>query len=157
CQSVMGTQMCGLPQLMTTRVYNLDPDDRPRANPADGPMMAASGVDAQLFDLGIGSDGRRTFVVAGGSAGTGGNRFLLLDPPESSPPALGLTGLHAHPAQLDGGAVLTAFEPDGMPSKAASVIVPTGDVVSLAPAPADVDGMRLVALEDGSVLAVGPS
>jgi hypothetical protein len=163
CHSI-AMQACDPPQLFSTRVYELDGSDEPGANPDVGPTMAANAIGAQLFDLGIGSDGTRAFVMAGGSGSAGaGNRLVLSDPPPESPPAKGLTGLHAQHAALDGSAVLSAFDPDGAsPTGGAAIIVPTGDVVPLAAAPTavgaqPVDRMRLVALEDGSVLAVGSS
>jgi hypothetical protein len=156
CHSV-AMQACDPPQLFSTRVYELDSADQPRVDPEVGPTMAANAIGAQLFDLGIGADGQRALVMAGGSGSAGeGNRLVLVDPLPDSPPAKALGGLHAQHAALDGGAVLSAFDPDGAsPTGGAALVVPSGDVVPLAAAPS-VDQMRLVALEDGSVLAVGP-
>jgi hypothetical protein len=56
---------------------------------------------------------------------------------------------------LDGGVVVTAFAPDGAtPDGSVAAITPAGGTVATTSAPA-LDGARLVALEDGRMLAVG--
>jgi hypothetical protein len=124
--------------------------------------VLASGyrTGAQLFDLGVQLDGARRYLLAGGvtaaSVGDGGapgraDRFALADLNAEV-----VMGLHAQPAALDGGAVLTAFAQDtAAKDGAASVIAPGAPAAhAIARAP-DLTGVRLVALEDGRVLGFG--
>jgi hypothetical protein len=119
-----------------------------------GPALpdGALRVGATVFDLGIGSDGLQRYALAGGTGDPGAvDRFALAG---GSIATLG--GLAAQVVALDGGALLSAFAPDGMPaSSAASQLPPEGNAtVPVAKAPL-LTGARLVAVEDGSVLAIG--
>jgi hypothetical protein len=144
---VAGT--CSGPTLRTGFVYDLDdPASRER-----GPQL---GVTAQRFgaglvDLGIQRDGARRYLLAGGFGEAGAaDRFALGDATTEA-----ITGMHAQIAPLDGGGVLTAFDPDGDPQTgAASVLVPGGGLAPVALAPRFA-GARLATLEDGSVIAIG--
>ncbi len=150
-------QQCGdLPKLQTQR-YRLDMLREPEPSAV---LMGGYRTGAQLFDLGVQLDGARRYLLAGGvtAASLGGgtapdraDRFALGDPM-----AQVVTGSHAQPAALDGGAVLTAFAADTATADgAASVVAPGGPAArGIARAP-DLKGVRLVALEDGRVLGFG--
>ena len=113
-------------------------------------LAAGSRAGAQLFDLGVQDDGARRYLLAGGQGGRG-DRFALGDPT-----AQVVSGGHAQPAALDGGAVLTAFADDGAGGDGAAAVVAPGAAAARAIARApDVTGVRLVALEDGRVLGFG--
>lgn len=120
--------------------------------PATSMRYASSG-----FDVGVMSDGVRRIVLAGGAPDpTTADRIPFGDGNDNGAATL-IHATHAQPAVLDGGAVLTAFDPDGAtPARGfASVIPPeTGDAAAVALAPAR-DGARLVTVEDGSVFAIG--
>lgn len=140
---------CSGPTLRTGFVYDL----RDLSQRARGPQLGdtAQRFGARIFDLGIQRDGVRRFVLAGGSGDPGaGDRFAIADAMTEP-----IAGMHAQSALLDGGAVLTAFDPDADPQTgAAAVLVPDGGLAPIALAP-HVAGARLVTLEDGSVLALG--
>lgn len=107
---------------------------------------------ARLYDLGEQADGSERYVLAGGFGDPAtADRFALADDT-----ATGLAGFHAQVVPLDGGALLTALEPDGSAQTgAAGQLAPdAGATTAIASAPA-FDGSRLVALEDGTVLALG--
>jgi hypothetical protein len=95
-----------------------------------------------IFDLGVQTDGVRRFVLAGADP-TSGDRFAIAD--DSTEP---IAGLHAQVAMLDGSALVSA---DG---SGAVQLPPSGAPVPITPPPA-IANMQLVALEDGSVLALG--
>ena len=121
----------------------------------DGPTLgSATQDDAQLFDLGTQLDGTRRMVLAGSRSSP--ETAERIDP-ESARLATEISGFHAQVAPLDGGALLTALEPDGSTQTgAAGVLPPEGTaVVPVALFAQRPDGARLVALEDGSVLAAG--
>jgi hypothetical protein len=113
-------------------------------------LTAGFRTGARLFDLGVQADGARRYLLAGGLGGRG-DRFALGDPT-----AQVVSGGHAQPAALDGGAVLTAFADDGAGGDGvASVFAPGAPAArTIARAP-DLTGVRLVALEDGRVLGFG--
>ena len=140
---------CTGPTLRTGFVYDL----RDLARRERGPQLAdtAQRYGARIFDLGEQRDGSRRYVLAGGFGEPGAaDRFAVTDLIAES-----LAGLRADVAQLDGGGLITAFDPDGAPQTgAAGVLVPDGGVVAIAPSPRW-DGARLATLEDGSVLAIG--
>jgi hypothetical protein len=117
-------------------------------------------VSPELFDLGVQLDGKRRYLLAGGTTevGRGGaidhaDRFALDDDRAEA-----VTGGHTRVAALDGGAVLTAFgddDPATEPDGAAAVYAPEAAAARpIAGAPAR-RGVRLIALEDGRVLGVG--
>lgn len=143
---------CSGAHVHTSFSYSLD--DLSERTP--GPILPdpALRVDASLFDLGIQANGVRRMVLAGGSGDLGAiDRF---DPGDALGTTEELTGMHAQVALLDGGAVLGAFAADGpTPSGAAGVLPPAGTgVIAISSAPPR-SGARLVALEDGSVVAFG--
>ena len=107
----------------------------------------------QLFDVGIETDGTRMLVLAGGFGDTGvADRIPL----SSTGITTTVIGVHSQAAALDGGALLTAFEPDGMPQTgAANVLPPDGAMVVPTGSAATLDRARLALLEDGSVIAIG--
>jgi hypothetical protein len=150
CINVVG-DACGPPPLHTAFTYHLDDLTRDL-----GPQLpdTAARVGAALFDLGVQSDGAHRYALAGGSGDAGaGDRFAMTDAQTKT-----FTGLGAQVAALDGGALLSAFAPDGATASGASFqLAPeamAASSVALAPALA---GARLITLEDGSVLAVGGS
>jgi hypothetical protein len=114
-----------------------------------GPRIAA-----QLFDVGIQLDGRRRYLLAGGTGDLGRADRFALDDIDVEP----VRGGRVQPAALDGGAVLTAFADDGpatAASGAAAVFAPDGGAAQpIAKAP-DLKGVRLIALEDGRVAGFG--
>jgi len=128
--------------LRSTIVYDLE------GNPEGGPNlpMDALSEGGQLIDTGI------DFVLAGGFGAAGeAYRFALGDAEAQK-----LAGIAGQPALLDGGAVLTAFAPDGAttPAAASIAIAPGGGLVALRDGPA-LAGARMITLEDGSVLVAG--
>jgi hypothetical protein len=145
----VATGTCTGPTLHTGFVYDL----RDLAKRDRGPQLGdtATRYGARIFDLGIQRDGARRFVLVDGFGDPGAaDRFAITD--EAAEP---ITGMHAQATLLDGGAVLTAFDPDAAPQTgAASVLVPDGGLAPIALAPRFA-GARLVTLEDGSVLAFG--
>jgi hypothetical protein len=111
-------------------------------------------VAAQLFDVGIQLDGRRRYLLAGGTGDLGrADRFALDDVDVEA-----VRGGRVQAAALDGGAVLTAFADDApatAASGAAAVFAPdAGAAQPIAKAP-DLKGVRLIALEDGRVAGFG--
>jgi hypothetical protein len=148
CNSVVAGA-CGPPALHTAFTYHTDDLSRDV-----GPRLpdTASRVGAAIYDLGVQSDGVHRYALAGGAGDAGaGDRFALTDASTQT-----FTGLGAQVAALDGGALLSAFAPDGQPASGAAFQLPPEAAAALpvAGAPA-LDGARLIALEDGSVLAVG--
>lgn len=108
-----------------------------------GPPTNGRRVSATLFDTGVGLDGARRYVLAGGTGDPGfADRFALTDAT-----VVKLDGGGVAAAALDGGAVLAAFE-------SAVVYPPDGAAVAVAAPPATT-GARLIALEDGSVAGFG--
>jgi hypothetical protein len=109
-------------------------------------------TSATIYDLGTQSDGAHRYALAGGDGDPGAaDRFALSDTATAT-----ITGLGAQVAALDGGALLSAFAPDGSPASGAAMQLPPEATMPapIATAPA-LDGARLVSLEDGSVLAIG--
>lgn len=142
---------CAGPTLRTGFVYDLRDLTQRERGPQLGDTAQRHG--ARVLDLGIQRDGVRRFLLAGGFGELGvADRFALADAMTEP-----IAGMHAQLAQLDGGAVLTAFDPDGVPQTgAAAVLAPGGGLAPIALAPR-VDGARLATLEDGSVVAIGGS
>jgi hypothetical protein len=148
CLAVTDQACSGLPrhQLQGYRVNQLSAPDT--ALPATSDLQ----VGAQLFDLGMQRDGRRGYLLAGGSVVPAvADRFALDDAMTTE-----LAGGHAQPAVLDGGAVLTAFAADAAPAAGdAAVYAPDAPAArAIKPAPA-LTGVRLIGLEDGRVAAFG--
>ncbi|HSR97643.1 MAG TPA: hypothetical protein VLM79_11360, partial [Kofleriaceae bacterium] len=108
-------------------------------------------IGAQLFDLGVQLDGKRRFLLAGGTGDVGrADRFALDDVNAEV-----LRGGRVQPAALDGGAVLTAFADDATAAGAASVYAPDAAAAQTVGKPPDLKGVRLIALEDGRVAGFG--
>jgi hypothetical protein len=109
---------------------------------------------ARLFDLGVQLDGRRRYLLAGGSGAPGrADRFALDDASAEV-----LPGGHAQVAALDGGAVLAAFGDDAAASPAdgaAAVYAPDAAAARPISGTSAVKGVRLIALEDGRVAGFG--
>jgi len=148
CSGVAALACSGVPRLQTLR-YALD-----RLSSPDFSAVLASGprVGARLFDIGIQRDGRRGYVLAGGSGAPGrADRFALDDANAQS-----IAAGHAQAAALDGGAVLTAFGDDAATADgAASVIAPGVAAARPVASAAALKGVRLIALEDGRVAGFG--
>ncbi len=125
-------------------------------NPELGPVLRVSHIGATAFELGALEDGQPWFVLAGGTAlGTSDPMGADLIAPGSGDVST-VAGLSAQIAALDGGALISAFAPDGdAPSGRTAALAPGATAAittALAPALA---GARLVTLEDGRVAAFG--
>ena len=151
CQAITGGQ-CDSPVASTFRYPLASLGDA--LTRTDGPTLGPATQDgAQLYDLGTQLDGTRAMVLAGSHTTPGiAERF----DPDSTRIAEEIAGFHAQVVALEGGALLTALEPDGASQTGAAAVLPPGGpaTVPIASA-APLDGARLVTLEDGSVLAVG--
>ncbi|HEV7558858.1 MAG TPA: hypothetical protein VGO00_25475 [Kofleriaceae bacterium] len=153
CTDVSSGACAGL-FLTNTRIYALDD----LGHPVLGPMLSTGSEHAspQLFELGIQTDGQTAYVLAGGDIVPGlGGTPLVGERFEVDDAASTMLAIQAQPAALDGGAVLTAFAPDGSsPSGAVAVVVPDGEIASMSNGPPQ-GKSRLVALEDGTVAGLG--
>ncbi len=133
---------CNTTPLRSSAEYKLD-----GTTIAAGPSLLTGAVaeGGQLFDVG------GSFVLAGGFGTAGeGYRFATGDTDAKL-----LVGLGAQPVMIDGGLVITAFGADAAPaSGVVTSIAPSGNVAGTAAAPA-LAGARLIALEDGRVVAIG--
>jgi hypothetical protein len=120
--------------------------------PTVGPTLTSDLVGAIAIDEGVDAAGRHPYLIAGGRGTPGAGTLLDLDGGASS--AVG--GLGAVLALLDGGALLSAFAPDGQPASGQAAILAPGAATAApaAAAPALV-GVRLVTLEDGAVIGIG--
>lgn len=109
------------------------------------------------YDIGELSDGQRAIVLAGGRPDPRTAVRLPYDPGSAGDASTVVLGAYSQSAALDGGAVMTAFAPDGTaPQDGSAAIIPPepGDAQAIAIAPA-FDGARLITAEDGSVFAMG--
>jgi hypothetical protein len=120
--------------------------------------LRAGRVGARVIDIGVQEDGKRAFVMAGGipppntpaPAASDADVFTL----DASDASL-VRGSRYDAAALDGGAVLSAFASDTEPANGSAAVFPPGaDARDVARAP-DLDGARLVAHENGRVVAIG--
>ena len=148
CMEVTGLACDGGPRLQSLR-YDLTRLSSPEASATLAPGLR---VSAQLFDLGIQLDGRRQFLLAGGSGAPGrADRFALDDTAAEV-----VAGGHARAAALDGGAVLTAFADDTVAGDGAAAVIAPGAAAAqrISGAP-PLQGVRLIALEDGRVVGFG--
>lgn len=141
CADVVGGA-CSGPSLRTGFIYDVtDLTTRER-----GPTLEPTAVrhGARVFDLGVQRDFVRRFVLAGGFGdATTGDRFVLREMMAET-----LYDLHAEPALLDGGALLT------LDNGGASILSIEG--INTSPVPnIPSSTASLVTLEDGSVVAVG--
>jgi hypothetical protein len=125
---------------------------------AKAPLTAASTrYHSRIFDVGVVSDGKRRFVLAGGTFDPTTSDRIPFDEEDDSGTTTLVQTTHAQVALLDGGGILTAFDPDGtVPQTGAASIIPpeSGNAVPVALAP-PFDGARLVGVEDGTVFAIG--
>lgn len=147
----------GATPLRSSLEYEIDASGRVIGDGRARPALPATSTHyrSRGVDGGVGADGLRRLVLAGSTAAATTADRIVLDPQGGT--VVTVQATHAQAAALDGGAVLTAFDPDGTapPSGAASIIpADTGDAVPAAIGPA-VDGARLVTAEDGSVFAIG--
>jgi hypothetical protein len=141
---------CSGPSLRTGFRYRLD-DLSTRERGPTLPDMAKR-LGARILDLGVQRDGVRRYSLAGGFGDPGiADRFAADDLDTET-----LAGFHAQHVALDGGAVLSAFEPDGsVQTGVAGVLAPDGPGLAAIASSPKLDGARLITLEDGSVLAFG--
>ena len=122
----------------------------------NGPVLRVARLGATPFELGELDDGQRWVVLAGGTVPAsadplGGDRLS----PELTD-AVAVTGLRAQAAALDGGALITAFAPDGAtPKGIAATLAPGSDVARVTASAPELDGVRLVTVEDGWVVGFG--
>ncbi|HEX7839803.1 MAG TPA: hypothetical protein VF469_20145, partial [Kofleriaceae bacterium] len=149
CSMVTGSTCT--PRLQTRR-YQLN---QLSASELSAILTAGPRISPQLFDLGIQQDGKRRYLLAGGTgAADHADRFAL----DGNEPAEAVPGGHAQAAALDGGAVLTAFGGGASavdPSDTAAVSAPDAAAFQpIATAPPQSD-TRLIALEDGRVAGFG--
>ncbi|HEU4726586.1 MAG TPA: kelch repeat-containing protein [Kofleriaceae bacterium] len=136
----------GVPQIVGYHVSQVSQPDRMLPSTAD------QRVGAQLFDLGIQLDGKRRFLLAGGTGDPQlGDRFALDDATTTVVP-----GGHSQTVALDGGAVLAAFAGDGAAADGeASVFAPDAPVARAITSAPDLAQVRLIGLEDGRVMGFG--
>lgn len=140
----VGSGACSGPLRHESYTYTLDALDKPRGQAPTLPP-GETRLGGTIFDLGVQTDGAHRYVLAPGEGDPGqGDRFAL-DDFMTEP----ITGLHAQTVALDGAALLSADA-----SGAAAILPPGGVTEPITPAPA-MTAMQLVALEDGSVLALG--
>jgi hypothetical protein len=120
--------------------------------PGPNLRFGSTRFDAALIDLGIAFGGPRRYALTGGIGDAGAGDRFALDDAATTP----FAGLAAQVVALDGGALLAAFAPDASaPDGRATVLAPDADApVAIASAP-PLSGARLIALEDGTALAVG--
>lgn len=157
CLTAGTTCDAGATPLRSSLEYEIDASGRIIGDGRARPALPATSTHyrSRAVDGGVGADGLRRFVLAGSTAGATTADRILLD--QQGGAVVTVHATHAQVAALDGGAVLTAFDPDGTaPASGAASIIPAqaGDAVSAAIAPA-IDGARLVTAEDGSVFAIG--
>ncbi|HEY0191646.1 MAG TPA: hypothetical protein VGC42_11040 [Kofleriaceae bacterium] len=145
CAPTAGGGCTARRQLVRYQVSDLNTPDLALPAIAD----PAARLGGALFDVGEQADGQRRFVFAGGSSAELVESFALGDALTTP-----LAGGHGQAAALDGGAVLTAFADDREPATGAASIASPGVVHVAGAAPART-GARLVALEDGQVVAIG--
>jgi hypothetical protein len=139
---------CAQPVRRSSKIYRLDA----LGTPTVGPTLTAAMVGATIVDEGLGRDGHRTYLVAGGRGDPGVGSRLDLD----ASTADAVTGLAAVPTMLDGGALLSAFAPGGAPASGHASILAPGAAAATATSDAPtLDGVTLVTLEDGSVVGLG--
>jgi hypothetical protein len=116
------------------------------------PLMTETRQAPQLFDLGEQVDGRTRYLITGGGA-PGADRFAPGDATTET-----IEGGSEQAAQLDGGAVLTAFVTDARTAAVtgtAAVYVPDADPARTVLAAPVMTGARMIGLEDGRAAAFG--
>jgi hypothetical protein len=111
----------------------------------------------KLFDVGITSDGYRRLVLAGAASDPSTADQIPFAETDDAGSVTTVAHLFSQVTELDGGALLTAFDPDGtaVPTRVASIVPPEGgDGLDVALPPA-ITGARLITLEDGTAVALG--
>ncbi len=147
CANVVGGT-CDPTPLRSSLIYALD------GTQTGAPNLPPSSVTegGRLFDLGTDTDGIERFAIAGGFGDANAGARFALDDAVATP----LAGLGGQAVLLDGGALLTAFAPDaGAASPTVAIVAPDGGAVVPLGAGPSLAGARLVALEDGSAVAIG--
>jgi len=142
----------------STYEYELDAQGGISPDAVAKPALPATSVrfGGKLFDVGISTDGKRRFVLAGAPSDPTTADQLPFSSPDDDALATLAANFFSQVTQLDGGALLTAFDPDGAPAMGPAAILPAegGDAIDIALAPS-ITGARLVTLEDGSAVAIG--
>jgi hypothetical protein len=145
--------------LRSTLVYEIGSDGKTVGDPVVQPALPATSVrfGAHLFDVGVTSDGKRRLMVAGATSDPSTADALPFSTPDNTSSTTTVQHLFSQVTELDGGALLSAFDPDGTmaPTGPASITPPEGgDGVDVALAPA-ITGARLITTEDGNAVAIG--
>jgi len=143
----------------STVEYELDAEGALVGNGVAKPALPASSVrfGGTLFDIGITADGKRRLTLAGAASDPSTADQIPFADPDDDGSVTVSAHLFSQVTELDGGALLTAFDPDGTATPTGpAAIVPAegGDGLDVALAPA-ITGARLVTLEDGSAVAIG--
>ncbi|MFT3700403.1 MAG: hypothetical protein QM831_45075 [Kofleriaceae bacterium] len=141
--------------LHSSYIYEIDDQGKKKGDPAPAPsLLAFDAFGGTLFDIGTISDGSRRLTLARTfDDPTSANQIPIPDGATTA-----ATGMHAQVAQLDGGALLNAFDPDGMTSgdtSPAGILPPENSNNIEVAHPATLSGARLVGLEDGTAIALG--
>jgi len=160
CQS-NGGSTCGTGSTVrrSTVEYQLDASGHTVGDGVAKPPLPATSVrfGGRLFDVGITSDGNRRLVLAGATSDPWTADQLPLSETDTGAFTTTVAHLFSQVTELDGGALLTAFDPDGtaVPTSVASIVPPEGgDGLDVALPPA-ITGARLITLEDGTAVAIG--
>jgi len=143
----------------STVEYQLDAEGTVVGNGVAKPALPASSVrfGGRLFDIGVTADGMRRLTLAGAVSDPSSADQIPYSEGDDSAAVTVAQHLFSQVTELDGGALLTAFAPDGtaMPSDVASIVpAEGGDGIDVARAP-KLTGARLIALEDGTAVAIG--
>ncbi|CAN5316918.1 hypothetical protein BH11MYX1_BH11MYX1_56630 [soil metagenome] len=160
CQS-NGGSTCGMGSTVrrSTVEYELDASGHTVGDAVAKPPLPATSVrfGGRLFDVGTTSDGKRRVVLAGAVSDPSTADQIPFSASDSSASVTTVAHLFAQVTELDGGALLTAFDPDdtAVPTGNASIVPPEGgDGLAVALPPA-ITGARLITLEDGTAVAIG--
>ena len=143
----------------STVEYQLDAEGALVGNGVAKPPLPATSVrfGGRLFDIGITADGKRRLTLAGAvSDPSSGDQIPISDPDDDGTVTVA-QHLFSQVTELDGGALLTAFDPDGtaMPGGSATIApAEGGDGIDVAKPP-KITGARLITLEDGTAVAIG--
>ncbi|MEO8845804.1 MAG: hypothetical protein ABI591_28475 [Kofleriaceae bacterium] len=145
--------------LRSSLVYEIGSDGKTVGDPIAQPALPAGSVrfGGHLFDLGVTTDGKRRLMVAGAPSDPTTADALPFSTPDNTSSTSTVQHLFSQVTELDGGALLSAFDPDGtaVPTGPATITPPEGgDGIDVAIAPA-ITGARLVTTEDGTAVAIG--
>ena len=143
----------------STIEYELDAQGALVGNGVAKPALPATSVrfGGRLFDIGITADGMRRLTLAGAVSDPSSADQIPFTEADDTAPVTVAQHLFSQVTELDGGALLTAFDPDGtaMPGDSATIVpAEGGDAIDVARAP-KLSGARLITLEDGSAVAIG--